>query len=485
MKNNKFKLIIEEKEVNYFVWWTICRDFTVSEILKKYLGKAYKNQLVYYENGDGNWATDLPAWNNLGSKLVDNIFNNTFDLDALVNEHLFYGKKIISSLDKIIKQDFSKLKASDFNIWFDEVVYNYLKLNELGFVAVISDVEHGFLTSRLEDILKDKISQDQISKTLNQLITSEKSNIFWQEEREFIALLVKYSKIEDLKNSIEFKKHTKKYNWINFGYIGPSWTEDDFVLRAQEILSKGDPDKSLEEHEDYLLNIKKDREKLEKQLVLEKNQKFAFAVARDFSYVKNYRVGIRYYFCYVINLLFEEFSQKLDIPKLAFYYSGQDEIKDLVFGNLSDYKNILKRKDFFCQYYEADKLSILSKNELDILRKDFIKDKIEDSDQLKGQAAFLGKVTGVVKIVNGPKDLDKVEEGDILVAIYTDPNLLPAMKRAAAFVTEQGGITSHAAIVAREMKKPCLIGTRIATKVFKDGDIVEVDANQGIIKRLK
>ncbi|MFA6466538.1 MAG: PEP-utilizing enzyme, partial [Patescibacteria group bacterium] len=55
---------------------------------------------------------------------------------------------------------------------------------------------------------------------------------------------------------------------------------------------------------------------------------------------------------------------------------------------------------------------------------------------------------------------------------------------AIAFVTEQGGITSHAAIVAREMKKPCIIGTRIATKVLKDGDLVEVDANQGLVRIL-
>jgi pyruvate,water dikinase len=59
------------------------------------------------------------------------------------------------------------------------------------------------------------------------------------------------------------------------------------------------------------------------------------------------------------------------------------------------------------------------------------------------------------------------------------------MEKAAAFVTDQGGITSHAAIVAREMKKPCIIGTKIATKVFKDGDIMEVDANKGIIRKIK
>ncbi len=62
---------------------------------------------------------------------------------------------------------------------------------------------------------------------------------------------------------------------------------------------------------------------------------------------------------------------------------------------------------------------------------------------------------------------------------------MSALKRAAAFVTDEGGITCHAAIVAREMKKTCIIGTKIATKVLKDGDLVEVDAKKGIVRKLK
>jgi len=79
---------------------------------------------------------------------------------------------------------------------------------------------------------------------------------------------------------------------------------------------------------------------------------------------------------------------------------------------------------------------------------------------------------------------DKVEEGDILVTSMTRPEFLPIMKKAAAFVTNEGGITSHAAIVSRELKKPCIIGTKFATQVLKDGDMVEVDATNGVIKKL-
>lgn len=100
---------------------------------------------------------------------------------------------------------------------------------------------------------------------------------------------------------------------------------------------------------------------------------------------------------------------------------------------------------------------------------------------VKGQIARRGKVQGRAKIMNSVKDVVKVEVGDILIASETTPDYIGAMYKAAAFVTNQGGITSHAAIVARELGKPCIIGTKIATEVFKDGDLVEVDAEKGLV----
>jgi pyruvate,water dikinase len=78
-----------------------------------------------------------------------------------------------------------------------------------------------------------------------------------------------------------------------------------------------------------------------------------------------------------------------------------------------------------------------------------------------------------------------MQEGDILVANATDPNVLPAMKKAAAIVTNTGGITCHAAIVSRELNIPCVVGTRIATKVFHDGELVEVRAHHGLVRKMK
>jgi phosphohistidine swiveling domain-containing protein len=115
----------------------------------------------------------------------------------------------------------------------------------------------------------------------------------------------------------------------------------------------------------------------------------------------------------------------------------------------------------------------------------FVTEKVDRSqDSLKGQTACAGRVTGRVRLLYTTKDLAKVRKGDIVVSPMTTANFMPALKKAAAFVTDEGGIACHAAIVARELKKPCLIATKIATKVFKENDLVEVDTYTGMVRKL-
>ena len=100
---------------------------------------------------------------------------------------------------------------------------------------------------------------------------------------------------------------------------------------------------------------------------------------------------------------------------------------------------------------------------------------------LKGIGASPGIGSGKVKIILSIDEIDKVKEGDILVTKMTNPDMVPAMKKASAIVTDEGGVTSHAAIVSRELGIPCVVGTKEATKKLKDGLEVTVDGTRGIV----
>ena len=104
---------------------------------------------------------------------------------------------------------------------------------------------------------------------------------------------------------------------------------------------------------------------------------------------------------------------------------------------------------------------------------------------VRGLPASPGLASGVVHVIDDPKDIDQFKQGEVLVTLMTSPDWVPAMKKAAAIITNNGGMTCHAAIVSREMQIPCIVGTEsrqtTATEVLKDGDVVTVDAKNGVV----
>jgi len=100
---------------------------------------------------------------------------------------------------------------------------------------------------------------------------------------------------------------------------------------------------------------------------------------------------------------------------------------------------------------------------------------------LRGMGVSPGVGSGIVKIVTGLDDINKIEKGDVLVTEMTNPDFVPAMEKAAAIVTNRGGVTSHAAIVSRELGVPAVVGTVNATEVLKDGQMITVDATNGLV----
>ncbi len=106
-------------------------------------------------------------------------------------------------------------------------------------------------------------------------------------------------------------------------------------------------------------------------------------------------------------------------------------------------------------------------------------------ESVRGKSAYPGRIRGRAKIITSYDHLPAdIAPNTIIIAVNTNPILLPVIEKASAIVTDEGGIISHAAIIARELKKPCVIGTKTATKTFKDGDYLEIDALRGIVRKI-
>ena len=177
-------------------------------------------------------------------------------------------------------------------------------------------------------------------------------------------------------------------------------------------------------------------------------------------------------------------SQETKYPtKLLLCLTKPEMQKFLIRKTLPKKSELQKRYQNSALLHDEKSFSLLVGNKTVVAKKIIGQSSKEAS--VKGVAAFLGKITGTARIILDPGKYQGFKSGDILVTGATRPEFLPLMEKAAGFVTDAGGILSHAAITAREMKKPCVIGTRNATQIFEDGDIIEVDANSGVVKKVK
>lgn len=275
------------------------------------------------------------------------------------------------------------------------------------------------------------------------------------------------------------KDYVKKYSWQESSYFGRS------TLNASEVQKRLDNLGDVERIDD--VDISDEKIHLIEKYGLDHNAKFIIQTIEEcFKWQDDRKSYILRSIDYLDEILVR-LAKASGIPHHLLKYALPVELS----------KNTLQDKNYTTELEARSKGSafILDNGHAPriISGENFIKaqalmaDDMADSelDFIKGIAASIGTVTGAVRVCESISDISLVEDGEVLVASMTRPEYLPAMLKASAFVTDEGGITCHASIISRELKKPCVIGTRLATSILKTGMIVEVNGFTGRIKILK
>ena len=204
-----------------------------------------------------------------------------------------------------------------------------------------------------------------------------------------------------------------------------------------------------------------------------------------YSYLKDFKPFVRDTGNFHIRKVFEELAERLNLNLTETLFLNEREIPKLLNKGLviskAELNNRINNSVYFCDkgkiYLETDKDKIAEI--------DKVLNKKEETKELKGSGVSPGLVKGKVSLILSNNDFSRFKQGEILVTSATRPDFVPLMKKARGIITDEGGMLSHAAILSRELKKPCVVGTAKATRVLKNGDLVEVDAEKGIVKIIK
>jgi phosphohistidine swiveling domain-containing protein len=485
MKPHSTKIVVEESGVNYFAWSIITDAFFKYPYYQKYIGKPLTLEIMLVQNSHGRWAVDVDNLLALTRSSLRKLETGTYAIREIHKLNIFYGQRVLAGSDRL-KIYLGTSKKT--NLWRDleKNWSDFLHLNGVGTVLVWTDIDNNLLTEKLKNILSSReVGDDKLQEHLSLLLSQVKPGAQWRQELDLLQIAVQFKTYKRTVASREFQRHCEKYRWIQYGYHGPEVKRVYFSKLVKRVFH-GNVVKALRKHVLHFEYIKKEQRILERTLILTTREKQLFTIARRIMYLKAYRVDVRYYFHWVMDMIFKQLSKEFKIPFRWFIYAERDEIINLIKGKSVNLTSGLQKSEYLLRVKNGKTTRFYNKTDgSHFLKHALITEAMQVVSEIKGNVAYIGKVTGIVRIVYSRRDIAKVKKGDILVALATNPDLLPAMSRAGAFITDAGGITSHAAIVAREMKKPCIIGTKIATRVLKDGDVVEVDALKGIIKKLR
>ncbi len=393
---------------------------------------------------------DAREWANAGEALVNAFTNTAEDFKAYVEQFNFIGNKYIKFRGRV---DNLRQLSNDELLY----VFNRFVKIRLAFSSILWS----------SFILNDAVSRDVhrflVKKTNNPGDYLHPPRKTWVAEMQEKAYAIKINGLTDE----ELKAFADAYAWFPCLDIhNPPWSLEEAKKFAQEARPPI-------------------RTKPYRALRLSAQEEALLEMAKELAFLKDQRDAFRRIGQYRVLPLFNEIAERMSITLGELSYASIEEITSFLNGKHVDTTKFGERRGRgFSVIFDGTNARVIDET-ISLQKRKTTTLKGEQKKIIRGIAAATGIAVGAARIVRGVQDLEKIHAGDVLVAVTTNPVYVPAFRKVVAIVTDEGGITCHAALVAREMGKPCVVGTRNATVMLKDGDAVEVNAMTGIVRKLK
>ena len=505
----KFEKIAEDNNSPFFRNWLFCVG---TSQYKKVLGIDGPTMAVFSRQNKIEYFTRMDTW----AKAHED-FKKRAQMDYRLIEQLI---------------DMANAHGTRMNLWTEKEIFKaplpgyssskllqlygkYLELDALEYTYGVSlpilDFQ-GFslVENSITTFLKGKVPADKLQNYFAVFTEPIRNSFFQDQEESLLRLVKKYQPtsgwrkdilaldLDDIKNRHpnfyrDLARHTSRFAWVYYVYMGPAFTEREFFEFIREVVrNKVNPAKKLLKFAAKRSRIKKLKSLYLKQLRPDPFNKSMLKLAGKMVWAKPRRKDYQSKSYYHVEKLQQELAQRLFVSLQQIRNTPLEFLETAILTNKSFVQTANEiLREHVCVRVGDGRVKVLSGKEAERFVKRHVKKPaarrtgVLRQKVLSGQIAFTGKVRGRVRIINRPDEMGKMKTGDILVSIATSPSIVPAMKKAAAIVTDEGGLTCHASIVSRELETPCIVGLKYATRIFKDGDRVEVDANKGMIRKLK
>lgn len=443
----------------------------------------FKNVCLYYQNNKLWSFTPTDEW----EKALDNIAKQFINPKQNSNPNIikkcywYYNRKE-TLLEKFLKKnskiDLSKLSDQElFDLLFN---WYQITINQIYFIN-LAPVELG-LQRAISNLHADKyLTSDEISI----LYSLDNNTAVIKEEYAFLKKI--YSVGSTISKEQLIDSHLSEYGYVTIGYGSKPLDRNLLCSRYDKLIAmdKKSIKKRIDEIENYPNFIKQQKEKIYDKL---NNNQLAelFDLAAKLGYMRDRKKAYLGKSVEYRNTIFEEISsrKKIDIEKIKYYIMedfdnllvngiqlSDDEIEERKKGiYISNVSNMYSGETARENYFSSVKVE---------------KEDINTLNVRKGVCASPGVIRGKARVCLSFEESNNLKSGEILVTYGTDFDFMNAIVKSKGIITEEGGILSHASVISRELKKPCIIAFKGITKILKTGDTIELDAEKGTVKLLE
>lgn len=367
------------------------------------------------------------------------------------------------------------------------------RIHHLAIFDQFSWLAEEYWTPKMEKVLVKKLGLEKNSPEYNRVLFTltkpERISTTLLEKKAVIGAAIRLKEKRDTLKSAA-KNLAKQFGFLPIFCFGEPWQAHHYENELKQTRTR--PLKSLKMEYQKLQNYARLRNKELAEIIGQYNlgsrdlQIFLdFGLAIDTRNEAEYFVGFGGYY---LLPLYKEIARRLYLTTTQVCYLTEKEMLNSVLGRTDPQKILAKRRRFIGWGFSRDfsRRINFTESESEKLFKhieSYVKP-VQGGNESQGTCASPGQARGKARLVSSPQQNHKVKTGDILFTYATTTDYLPAMKRAAAIVTEVGGLTCHAAVVSREFGIPCVVALANAMKNFKDGELVEINADKGTVKKL-
>lgn len=498
----KLKLFFDRDKI--YPWpWTLADEVVTGNIAAVADGKKVSVILEEYDHGHMFVYCRTDEMDEVAKHLFERILRDrTFFEVTIENVH--------SGVDDFLKQwkerisgDMQSISLGSLIDLLDEYAVGLKEVRTWGWIpALIDGSSEPFLTNACLSALKEELlgkNSEEINSIFS-LLSSPKT--FGEVQKSEIEKWKLVSEIGDdglhkfllsetndeMLASLELSLQKRlfayrdRFSWLPYNYEGPVLSFSllkEYLKGLTTEKAENELDALSERHKRILLQL----EQFYGEHPLSDRTRYLIEIAQTFMILKEYRKSVYQQSYILADRILAELSRRLGCTLDELKFLSLEEMRSAI-DDLTVYKEkAMRRRNGYMAVLVEDGMSrYLDGDEArDLVALYTERNERVNVKELHGQVAYPGKVQGIAKTICTSADLLKMEQGDILISSSTNPDLLPAIKKAGAIVTEMGGIICHAAIVARELQIPCVVGTKIALKAIKDGDRIEVDATNGVV----